>query len=313
MRYHSLPIIIFAAGCSLMASAVAQAAVETWVSGTGTDSGTCPIAAPCRTFAYAHSQTSNNGAINVLSSGNFGPLTITKHLSIVARGVEAVINTAAGGAGITVNAGPAAIVSLRGLTIDMRGLANRGILFTNGAALHVQDCVIRRTSEGLRFAPNSSGNKELYVSDSVFESNELSGITVRPTGGGNAKAVINRVRVENGVSDGIVFSQTTLGIVEEAIVRDSVIAGNGAVGIKAVDTRGVQLRAVVEGTSVVNNGTGIMASGRVIIFVLRSVLVGNPTALTKLQGPSNDTGIIFSFGNNIRIGNGTFDGAFSPE
>ena len=116
-------------------------------------------------------------------------------------------------------------------------------------------------------------------------SNELSEITVRPTGGGNAKAVINRVRVENGVSDGIVFSQTTLGIVEEAIVRDSVIAGNGAVGIKAVDTRGVQLRAVVEGTSVVNNGTGIMASGRVIIFVLRSVLVGNPTALTRAARP----------------------------
>ena len=47
-------------------------------------------------FTFAHGQTNNNGAINVLSSGNFGPLTITKSISIVADGVEAVINTAAG-------------------------------------------------------------------------------------------------------------------------------------------------------------------------------------------------------------------------
>ena len=33
----------------------------------------------------------NNGAINVLTSGNFGPLTITKPISIVADGVEATI------------------------------------------------------------------------------------------------------------------------------------------------------------------------------------------------------------------------------
>ena len=64
--------------------------------------GTCQISARCWTFLYAYSQTNNNGAINVLPSGNFGPLTITKPISIVADGVEAVINTGAGAAGIIV-------------------------------------------------------------------------------------------------------------------------------------------------------------------------------------------------------------------
>jgi hypothetical protein len=75
MRHHATSIRALAVACGLLASAgVAQAASETWVSGTGTDAGNCPITAPCRTFAFAHTQTNNNGAINVLTSGNFGPL-----------------------------------------------------------------------------------------------------------------------------------------------------------------------------------------------------------------------------------------------
>ena len=170
MGARSLSIGIFATVGLLCSATAARAANETWVSGTGTDAGNCPRTAPCRTFQFAHDQTNNNGAINVLSSGNFGPLIITKPVSIVADGVEAVINTAAGGpgennAGIIVRAGPAAIVSLRGLTIDMRGTSNMGIVFESGGALHVRDTIVRKSSRGLEFLPGS-GNPELYVSDS---------------------------------------------------------------------------------------------------------------------------------------------------
>ena len=111
MRHDSLSIGIIAIACGLSINAgTALAANETWVSGTGTDAGNCPRTAPCRTFQFAHDQTNNNGAINVLSSGNFGPVTITKPISIVAEGVEAVINTDAGGAAIIVQAGGGAIV-----------------------------------------------------------------------------------------------------------------------------------------------------------------------------------------------------------
>ena len=122
MRYLSLPIgFIAVAAFSLLVNATpARAVGQTWVSATGSDSGTCPITAPCLTLQFAHNQTSNGGAINVLSSGSFGPLTITKSISIVAEGVEAAINTAAGGAGIIVNAN-FSTVSLRGLTLDLTG------------------------------------------------------------------------------------------------------------------------------------------------------------------------------------------------
>ncbi len=141
MRHRSLSMGFIAAGL-IAGITAAQAANETWVSGTGSDTGTCPRTAPCRTFAFAHDQTNNNGAINVLSSGNFGPLIITKPISIVADGVEAVINTALNGAAINVQAGANAIISLRGLTIDMRGTDNFAIRFVSGAALQ---------SAGLRY------------------------------------------------------------------------------------------------------------------------------------------------------------------
>src|SRR6476661_10604703 len=103
MQRHSLSGIV--AICGLLAGVTAgQAGVETWVSGSGSDAGICPITAPCRTFAYAHSQTTAHGAINVLTSGNFGPVTVTKAISIVADGVEAVINTGNNGGAIIVSA-----------------------------------------------------------------------------------------------------------------------------------------------------------------------------------------------------------------
>src|SRR6476619_4075281 len=155
MQRHSLSSI--GAICSLLAGVTAaQAGVETWVSGSGGDAGTCPITAPCRTFAFAHGQTTAQGAINVLTSGNFGPVTITKAISIVAQGVEAVINTPLSSSGITVQVPATAIVSLRGLTIDMRGTNNNGITFLSGKALHVQDTTIRKTiANGILFAPAS--------------------------------------------------------------------------------------------------------------------------------------------------------------
>jgi hypothetical protein len=44
---------------------------RTWVSGTGTDSGTCPRTAACATFAYALGQTNAGGEIDVLDPGDW--------------------------------------------------------------------------------------------------------------------------------------------------------------------------------------------------------------------------------------------------
>jgi hypothetical protein len=300
MRFRSLPVGIVA--ISLLAGATtAQAGIETWVSGTGTDAGTCPITAPCKTFAYAHGQTTLNGAINVLSSGNFGPVTITKPISIVAQGVEAVINTAAGGAAIAINAGPTAIVSLRGLTIDLHGTANDGISFVSGAALHIQDSVIRGSANGIKFAP-AAGNRELYVADSVVADATAFGIFVVPTGSAGAKVMLDRVRVENASGNGMEFQGSSTTGAITATVRDSVTAGGSSAGIRALDDNSGTTNVMVDRSAAVNNFTGIFSFGAgATIRIGDSTVTGNGTGLSAVNA-------ILSYGTNKVDGNGS-DGA----
>jgi hypothetical protein len=300
MRQHALPIGI--AMSLLTGVTTAQAAIETWVSGTGADAGNCAITAPCRTFAFAHNQTNGGGAINVLSSGNFGPLTITKPISIVAQGAEALINTAADGAGIIVQAGSAAIISLRGLTIDLRGTANTGISFVSGAALHVQGCVIRRPATGINFTP-ASGTSELYVGDSVIE-NATNGIIVVPSASGGANVALDRVRVENSGNLGIQFQgNNTTGVIT-ATVRESVVAGNTGVGIHAVEAGAGATTVMVDRSASVNNRTGIRSHGTgATIRIGDSTVIGNTFGLVLFGG-----GVIESYGTNQVNGNGA-DGA----
>src|SRR5262245_31209797 len=90
---------------------------RTFVSGTGSDSNPCSLAAPCRSFAGAIAQTSPGGEVAVLDTAGYGAVTITQAVSIVnEEGVEAGI-TATSGDAISINAGASDVVNLRGLTI----------------------------------------------------------------------------------------------------------------------------------------------------------------------------------------------------
>ena len=289
MRHHLLPIGILAITCGLLANAApARAAAQTWVSGTGTNAGNCPITAPCKTFQYAHNKTNADGVLNVLSAGSFGPLTITKPISIVADGVEAVIPRAgSNGAAILIQAGASDVVSLRGLTIDVAG--NNGISFVSGAALHVRNCVIRRTTTGINFVP-ASGTSELHVADSAIADASSNGISVLPTGSGGAKVVIERVRVENAAGSGILFTGQATGGSITATVRDSVSAGNGSVGIRADEGGGGTTEVTVDRSAAVNNDTGIGANGAgARIHIGDSTVSGNVSAalLTVAGGAIN--------------------------
>jgi hypothetical protein len=267
------------------------------VAGTGTNAGNCPITAPCKTFQFAHNRTNAGGSINVLSPGSFGPLTIAKAISIVADGVEAAVLAAKNGAGITINAGANDVVSLRGLTIDLRGSDDIGINFLSGAVLHVHNSVIRRSTRGISFVP-ASGTSELHVADSVIADTSSTGIIVVPTGSAGAKAALDRVRVEDG-SIGIIFSGGDTNGPIAATVRDSVAAGNANAGIHAFETGGGTTNVMVDRSASVNNGTGIYAQGPATIRIGDSTVTGN----TNLGLLAQFSGTIASYGTNKVNGN----------
>jgi hypothetical protein len=116
------------------ASAVGSAS-RTFVSATpsGTDTGNCPTTAPCRTFAYALTQTASSGEIIVLTSGGYGTVTINQPVSIINTSSFAGV-TVAGGNGITINAQFGSVM-LRGLTVDGGGSGSNGIVFNSGTII----------------------------------------------------------------------------------------------------------------------------------------------------------------------------------
>jgi nitrous oxidase accessory protein NosD len=85
-------------------SAFAQGVVHVFVSSNGTDTGACTRNAPCRNFAYAVTQVADGGEVVALDTAGYGPVLITKTMSIYAAPGALAFIVAATGSDITVAA-----------------------------------------------------------------------------------------------------------------------------------------------------------------------------------------------------------------
>jgi Right handed beta helix region len=186
-----------------LVAAPAQAANRTFVSGKGTDSGACAFAAPCRTFAFALTQTAAGGEIDVLDPGGYGMVTITKAISIVNDGVGAATIGASSGNGVTINAGASDSVHLRGLTINGFGSGANGIQFNTGLNLAIENCVVRNFG-GFGIFSSPSTSSSFSVSNTIASNNGHVGIIVRPTGAAFVTGVLSKVTANNNTLSGIV-------------------------------------------------------------------------------------------------------------
>ncbi|MGC2775435.1 MAG: right-handed parallel beta-helix repeat-containing protein [Bradyrhizobium sp.] len=263
-------------------------ATRTWVSGVGDDANPCSRTAPCKTFAGAISKTAAGGEINTLDAGGFGAVTITKSVRIVAQsGVAGVL--VSGTNGIVVSAAAADSVYLEGLVFDGVGTGLNGILFNSGGALVVQNCrIFGFTQWGVLFTPTTPG--KLSISNSVITSNGSSasfgGVKVIGRAGATTlSGVIDRTLLANN-ANGFLIDGTGGGGTAEVTVRDSVVTGNTGNGIATnsagavssvvfvdrttsshnaaagIAATGVaQAAAILAGSSVQNNGTGLLATG----------------------------------------------------
>jgi len=278
----------------VVSSASAQSQ-RTFVSGLGSDSNPCSRTAPCRTFAQALLGTNPGGEVVVLDSGGFGPVSITKSVSITAPpGIYAGISVFSGD-GIDINAGSTDTVTLRGLTINNQGSTGSGIVFTAGRALHVEGCVVSRFSSGSGVSFQAGGSATLEVKDSIMTDNWF-GIRVAPPVGGQALATIEHTRFERNTS-------TALGAEPGAYatVRSSVASGNGG-GFAVFSSGGTPSELNIENCVASNNQTGILCYGLGAAAVVRlsnSTITGNQKGLHAV-GVSP---MLLSRGNNTVEGN----------
>ncbi|HEY0111763.1 MAG TPA: right-handed parallel beta-helix repeat-containing protein [Allosphingosinicella sp.] len=306
LRTLSIAAAGIAAAAVFAAPAWAQA-TRTWVSGTGDDVNPCSRTAPCKTFAGAISKTAAGGEINCLDPGGYGAVTITKSMTISCPYTGGGV--LAGGNGVTVNAGPNDVVFLRGLDIFGVNPPSNGVRFIAGAALHIEDSIIRHfdasNSRGVSFQP--SGAAQLYITNTTIADNGSGatggGILVQPTGSGSAKVYLNDVRVHNNANSGLHVDTTGSTGTAMVAMSDSVIAGNGN-GISVLAPTGTA-ELLISGSQIVGNNTGIAASGSSTVRVGTTIVGGNATGILPSAG-----GTISSYGDNRVQGNRT-DGSFS--
>jgi hypothetical protein len=308
MRTRQPFALLAAALICLLADGPAHAQrARVFVSVQGTDAGTCPALSPCRTFQFAHDQVQAGGEISVLNTGGYGPVAITKAVSVVSPlGVEASIATASGGIAITINAGPSDKVALRGLTLDGTALAGTGIQFNSGASLTVQDSFIRNfAGDGLDFKPTGGGN--LWISNSVVSDNGSAGIAIYITDGDVARANINRVETNNNKNYGVfLWGSPSAGGFIYATVSESVSSGNSTAFYVLTDASHAQTTLSLFHSVTSYNGVGLFADGGgAFITTTQSLAIDNLVDLNI-----NNAGVVKSFGDNY-FGN-VFGGNLTP-
>lgn len=246
MRTKRVLIWAMIAVVALTSSFALATTQRTFVSASGVDNSTCSLNSPCRTFAAAMSATNANGEIIVLESAGYGPVTITKSVSIIApAGIYGAI-TVFSGNGITINA-PGATVVLRGLTINGQGGSN-GILAQHAARVRVEGCVV--SNMGAVAIYHTAPSAEMIVLDTIVRDN-VDGLGLVAS---NGSILLDHVRSERNQNSGFYIATTAPGEQAKAGIFDSLFAYNGAHGIWADTTGSADTIVQVERTVAFKNG-----------------------------------------------------------
>lgn len=291
----------------LVASSPALAsASRTFVSGVGSDTGSCSLATPCRTFAYALTQTASSGEIIVLSSAGYGPVTISQSVSIINTSNFAGV-TVAGANGITINAGVSDSVVLRGLTVDGGGTGSNGIVFNSGGSLTIDQCNVMNfvgssaTGNGILIQP-TSGNHNIAITNTTASNNQQVGVYyLPPSGTATTGIVIDRVSASNNAY-GIEINNGGSSGAATASISNSTASFNSVHGFYFVN-----VTASLDASNATSNGDGVYVfSGTLALG--RSVLMNN--AVYGLQIAGN--GIVNSYKDNRIAGNGIAPVSVTP-
>ena len=226
---------------------------RTWVSGSGSDTGTCPITAPCASFQYALGQTNPGGEIDCLTPGDFGnntTLTITQSVSIVCDGASngGVLISGADTA-VTINA-PGTVVYLSGLNLNgLAATGTGGVTVNSGSTVYIVHCTIHAFSAN-GISPQSNENLRVVIKDSIIVNNF------------------------NGVSltSGIVASNG-------AVLVNTVIDGNTNI---AAGASGTNAAIAVERSTLSGSPTGIYLEGSTGVLIGPSnTIAGSITGTTE--------------------------------
>jgi len=288
-------------------SASAQAS-RTWISGVGDDANPCSRTAPCKTWQGAIPKTAAGGEIDALDPGGFGPVTITKSITLdggVGPNVAGIVVASTNA--IIVNAPLNAKVTIRNFAINGLGSTGspgiNGILYLAGEELRVENTHIFGFGEnGIDVELSSNGSLVVHNTD-IRDINNGSAIRLNTTSG-MVLATLDHVRLERSASNGLHAVGRT-----RVIVSNSVLALNGNAGILAESVSNNPNYGIVEvnNCEINMNNAGLVAGPGGV-----TIRVSNSHITTNAFNWQVNGGLLFSFGDNIVAGNNTTNPASAP-
>lgn len=228
-------------------------ATRTWVSGVGDDANPCSRTAPCKTWAGAITKTAVGGIINALDSGGFGPVTVTKSITLDGTGTAASI-LATGTSGVFINNVDANVV-LRNLDISAAAPGTgtgcgglNGVLVHAAASVRLEGVAISGFQRGVSL-PLTGANADVFVdvnlSDVDVRNNCVAGIAAEPAAGKQTRVVLDHARISTS--------------------HQALLVGAGA-------------EAWVAGSNLSLNNVGLVANGGARIHdMCGNTMVGNAT------------------------------------
>ena len=274
----------------------------------GDNANPCTFVAPCRSFQAAHDHTLSDGQITVLDPGSYGPINITKSISVVNDGIgEASIPVSGGLSGISVNA-PAGggYINIRGITVQGIGFGGgTGLRFNSGFALTISNCVFRNlTQDGVVLF--SSNDALVSVSDTLMNDNGRYGIEILNTGGSKLKVTLTRIEASHNSFGGVFVNGENAGSVVSATVSDSVVSGNLGQGLFARSIGAGTANLMVLNSVASYNFTDILAQGtNATVRIGQSGITGNTISSWANTGSAK----VLSYGDNYIDGNADGDPA----
>jgi hypothetical protein len=256
------------------------------------------------TFQRAHDVTSAGGEVNVLESGNYSSMTITKPITIDGHGYRATMTPFT--AGVTVNlAGGSGRVVLRDLEINAEAnFAVDGIDVVRGGTVVVDNLRISGGSgTGIRVRNGVDPGVRLLVDETTLQGSSGRGITIEPSHGW-VRATVRDTGIDGNAGAAILLRPTS-GATARATVRRSDLDANGN-GVVADASAGGTATINVFTTGITDSGldagglgVGVYATGaNATARIARNEIQSNVRGLQALNSAK-----ILSAGDNDIVGN----------
>jgi hypothetical protein len=259
----------------LFAVSLSAQPAHTWVSATGSDIvGTIGTTAkPFATFQAAIDNTAAGGIVSVLGPGDYGPVTITKSITIDGTGGGS-ITWSGPFRGVYINpAGPATVV-LRNLSIDGGGTGADAILIASAGTANLVNVVIDGCHlEGFMQRGVGLGSESpMYVTikNTTIQGGDWG---VRALGNGTAPPVtayshlsLDHVTIQGAAEIGVLTQNGNLDISNSNI---SGSVGTSAAGIAAEDYATVNVQSTMvtsntNGVCIVTNSTAVLGTSTTV-------------------------------------------------